>query len=102
MTITSKLVVRTLVVLIGLFIFVRGLWIFFTYSSPLNFVDVVNAAFSSLVCLVTIAIAFVMLAATLGYMFREYVQPFITDLRTGEKQLFKPFKINFKFKKKHD
>lgn len=40
MTITSKLLVRTLVVLMGLFIFVRGIWL--SNQHPLSWLDFFN------------------------------------------------------------
>lgn len=96
MTITSKLFVRTLVVIIGLFIFVRGLWINFFYPEPLIIIDTINALLSfiaaGLIIIVGILIGF--------GLFLEIIVPSIRDLWTGQKQLFKPFKINFKFKKK--
>lgn len=98
MIITSKLLVRTLIVLIGLGIFVRGIWINFFYPEPLIIIDTINALLSfiaaGLIIIVGILIGF--------GLFLEIIVPSIRDLWYGEKQLFKPFKINFKFRNKHD
>lgn len=98
MIITSKLVVKTLVVLIGLGIFVRGIWLNLFPPEPLNFIDNINAFLSFLVAGVIAIIIILFIVA----MFLETVGLFIKDVWNGEKQLFKPFKINFKFKKKND
>lgn len=96
MIVTSKLVVRTLVVLMGMFIFVRGIWLNFFHPEPLNFIDSINACLSFIAAgIIAIILILFIIAISL-----ETIVPFIRDLWDGNKQLFKPFKINFKFKKK--
>lgn len=102
MIITSKLLFGTLVVLIGLFIFVRGFIINFFVEKPLNTLDILNVGFSFAVSLIAMVIAILLLFIIFLEILDNYVKPFIVGLWNGEKQLFKPFKINFKFKKKHD
>lgn len=94
MIITSKLVVRILVVLMGLGIFVRGTWLMF-FGKNLSNVDKVNVVLSF-----TVGIgAYVLFVAVFIFIVVDYIFPFIGNIWTGKKQLFKPFKINFKFKK---
>lgn len=90
MTITSKLLVRTLVVLIGLGIFVRGIWLLRT---PIlySWLDQINLIVAFLFLIIVGSIFLVALIRTIGFL--------ILDYWDGDKQLFKPFKINFKFKK---
>lgn len=91
MTITSKLVFRTLVVLTGLGIFVRGIWLSRTQLPLDNWLDIVNCFIVFVFLIIVGAISLVGLIRSIGFL--------ISDYWTGEKQLFKPFKINFKFKK---
>lgn len=98
MIITSKLVFRTLVVLIGLSIFVRGMYLNIFYPEPLNAINGINACLSFIVAGVTVIILILFFIV----VFFETIVPFIKDLWNGEIQLFKPFKINFKFRNKHD
>lgn len=95
MIITSKLMFRTLVVLIGLGIFVRGIWINLCSTTEVSPLDTINACISFIVAGVTIAASIVV-----GALFLlDIIISFIQDLWAGQRQLFKPFKINFKFKK---
>ncbi len=93
MTITSKLLVRTLVVLIGLGIFVRGIWLSRT-TILYSLLDQINLIVTFLFLIIAGTIFLVGLIRYIGFL--------ILDYWDGDKQLFKPFKINFKFKKKND
>ena len=102
MTITSKLLVRTLVVLTSLFIFVKGLWLNFTNSPMLNLTDRLNTLVSLIIVFVIAIVLILIIIVIIVSTVENYINPFIKGLWTGEIQLFKPFTINFKFKKKHD
>lgn len=91
MIITSKLLFGTLVVLIGLFIFVRGLWL--SNQHPLSWLDF----FNWFIVVVTCIIALYFYVLKIGCIALDYLK----SLWLGRKELFKPFTINFK-RKKHD
>ena len=91
MIITSQKVIRSLIFLVCLGIFVRGLWL--SQHLPLsNWFNVINYI------LVVLVLLFALLIVG-GFLLQYLWEQVIVPIWNGEKELFKPFNINL-FKKK--